>query len=117
MLLFLTSCHRRLKATLERMQHYLELLLLLKPLLCRIKACLLFLSSHCRLKATLERMQRFTESYLELLLKLLPPVAEKLGQALGVAPYAIQTFTEAEIRANVVFQVRRSCWTTARAAR
>jgi hypothetical protein len=51
-------------------------------------------------------MQRFTESYLELLLKLLPPVAESLGKALGVAPYAIQTFTEAEIRANVVFQVR-----------
>jgi hypothetical protein len=32
-------------------------------------------------------------------------VAESLGRALGVAPYAIQTFTEAEIRANVVFQV------------
>jgi hypothetical protein len=62
--------------------------------------------SNCRLKATLERMQRFSESYLELLLSLLPPVAESLGRALGVAPYAIQTFTEAEIRANVVFQVR-----------
>jgi hypothetical protein len=62
-----------------------------------------------RLKATLERMQRFSESYLELLLKLLPPVAEALGKALGVAPYAIQTFTEAEIRANVVFQVPNGC--------
>jgi hypothetical protein len=66
-----------------------------------------FVFRGCRLKATLERMQRFTESYLELLLKLLPPVAESLGKALGVAPYAIQTFTEAEIRANVVFQVMR----------
>ncbi|KAF6253313.1 pyruvate phosphate dikinase [Scenedesmus sp. NREL 46B-D3] len=70
-----------------------------------------------RLKATLERMQRFTESYLELLLKLLPPVAESLGQALGVAPYAIQTFTEAEIRANVVFQVSKLTTLLLRASR
>jgi hypothetical protein len=41
---------------------------------------------------------------------LLPPVAGALGAALGVQPHAINTFTEAEIRANVVFQVRlRAC--------
>uniref|UniRef100_A0A383WH22 CBM20 domain-containing protein n=1 Tax=Tetradesmus obliquus TaxID=3088 RepID=A0A383WH22_TETOB len=70
-----------------------------------------------RLKATLERMQRFTEQYLELLLKLLPPVAEALGKALGVAPYAITTFTEAEIRANVVFQVSKLTTLLLRACR
>lgn len=59
-----------------------------------------------RLKASLERLQRMTEGYSELLLDLLPPVAQALGNALGVEPYVIQTFTEAEIRANVVFQVR-----------
>lgn len=58
-----------------------------------------------RLKASLERLQRMTEGYSELLLDLLPPVAQALGNALGVEPYVIQTFTEAEIRANVVFQV------------
>lgn len=58
-----------------------------------------------RLKASLERLQRLTENYSELLLDLLPPVAQALGNALGVEPYVIQTFTEAEIRANVVFQV------------
>lgn len=62
----------------------------------------------CRLKASLERLQRATETYSELLLDLLPPVAQALGNALGVEPYIIQTFTEAEIRANVVFQVRLS---------
>ena len=60
----------------------------------------------CRLKATLERLQRLTEAYSEELLELLPPVANALGAALGVAQHAITTFTEAEIRANVVFQVR-----------
>jgi hypothetical protein len=59
----------------------------------------------CRLKATLERLQRLTEEYSEQLLELLPPVADALGAALGVAQHAITTFTEAEIRANVVFQV------------
>jgi hypothetical protein len=59
-----------------------------------------------RLKATLERLQRLTEAYSEELLELLPPVANALGAALGVAQHAITTFTEAEIRANVVFQVR-----------
>lgn len=61
----------------------------------------------CRLKATLERLQRLTEAYSEELLELLPPVANALGAALGVAQHAITTFTEAEIRANVVFQVRQ----------
>lgn len=60
----------------------------------------------CRLKATLERLQRLTETYSEQLLDLLPPVANALGAALGVQQWAITTFTEAEIRANVVFQVR-----------
>lgn len=59
-----------------------------------------------RLKATLERLQRLTETYSEQLLELLPPVANALGAALGVQQHAITTFTEAEIRANVVFQVR-----------
>lgn len=39
------------------------------------------------------------------MLELLPPVANALGAALGVAQHVITTFTEAEIRANVVFQV------------
>lgn len=62
-----------------------------------------------RLKATLERLQRLTEVFSEMLLELLTPTATALGQALGVAPHTIQTFTEAEIRAHVVFQARHIC--------
>lgn len=73
-------------------------------------------ASHRRLKASLERLQRLTETFSELLLELLPPTANALGAALGVAQHAVMTFTEAEIRAHVVFQVcmyalpRASMW-------
>eukprot|EP00879_Flechtneria_rotunda_P003769 GHRR01004008.1.p1 GENE.GHRR01004008.1~~GHRR01004008.1.p1 ORF type:complete len:728 (+),score=269.14 GHRR01004008.1:2494-4677(+) len=70
-----------------------------------------------RLKASLERLQRLTEVYSELLLELLPPKAQALGNALGVALHAIQTFTEADIRANVVFQVSKLTTLLLRAVR
>eukprot|EP00878_Enallax_costatus_P003846 GHUV01004062.1.p1 GENE.GHUV01004062.1~~GHUV01004062.1.p1 ORF type:complete len:1053 (+),score=249.89 GHUV01004062.1:1558-4716(+) len=70
-----------------------------------------------RLKASLERLQRLTEAYSELMLDLLPPVAQALGNALGVEAYVIQTFTEAEIRANVVFQVSKMTTLLLRACR
>lgn len=70
-----------------------------------------------RLKASLERLQRLTETYSEQLLELLPPVATALGAALGVASHAVTTFTEAEIRANVVFQVSKLTTVLLRACR
>ncbi|XP_031475207.1 phosphoglucan, water dikinase, chloroplastic isoform X1 [Nymphaea colorata] len=62
-----------------------------------------------RIKATLDRARRLTESYTEILLQLLPDKVQKLGNALGIPEDSIKTYTEAEIRAGVIFQVSKMC--------
>ena len=60
-----------------------------------------------RLKATLERARRITDRYSERMLTLFPPRVTALGRALGVAEQVITLFCEADIRANVIFQVAK----------
>ncbi|GAQ78092.1 water dikinase [Klebsormidium nitens] len=62
-----------------------------------------------RLKATLDRARRLAESYSEALLEIYPERSLKLGDALGVPENSVRTFTEAEIRASVVFQLSKLC--------
>ena len=50
---------------------------------------------------------RLTESYTEAILEVLPTPANGLGHGLGIAPHIVSTFTEADLRASVVFQVTR----------
>lgn len=58
------------------------------------------------LKSILDRTLRLTESYMETVTELFPPVVRKVGRTLGVPPHAIAVFAEGDIRANIVFQVR-----------
>ena len=88
-----------------------------------------------RLKATLERLQRMTQSYVDSLLLVFSERADRIGNALGLGPIQtqvilvanaarrcimirtltvpraafvwmhVQVFSEAEIRASVVFQL------------
>ncbi|KAK6914379.1 Pyruvate phosphate dikinase, AMP/ATP-binding [Dillenia turbinata] len=60
-----------------------------------------------RLKATLDRSRRLTEEYSEVLLQIFPQKVEVLGRALGIPENSVRTYTEAEIRAGVVFQVSK----------
>ncbi|KAG6548416.1 hypothetical protein Mapa_009902 [Marchantia paleacea] len=62
-----------------------------------------------RLKATLDRTRRLAETYTDTLLQLFPTRAEKLGKAFGIPENSVKTFTEAEIRASVVFQISKLC--------
>ncbi|KAG0485880.1 hypothetical protein HPP92_009959 [Vanilla planifolia] len=62
-----------------------------------------------RLKATLERTRRLAEDYSDVLLQIFPDKVEKLGQALGIPPNSVRTYTEAEIRSGVIFQVSKLC--------
>eukprot|EP00262_Sarcandra_glabra_P011298 TRINITY_DN2713_c0_g1_i2.p1 TRINITY_DN2713_c0_g1~~TRINITY_DN2713_c0_g1_i2.p1 ORF type:complete len:1245 (-),score=236.50 TRINITY_DN2713_c0_g1_i2:241-3843(-) len=62
-----------------------------------------------RLKATLDRSRRLTEEYSEVLLQIFPHKVEKLGKALGIPENSVRTYTEAEIRAGVIFQVSKLC--------
>ncbi|KAL3702008.1 hypothetical protein R1sor_020030 [Riccia sorocarpa] len=62
-----------------------------------------------RIKATLDRTRRLAESYTDSLLQLFPERAEKLGKAFGIPENSVRTFTEAEIRASVVFQISKLC--------
>ncbi|KAI3924013.1 hypothetical protein MKW92_027484 [Papaver armeniacum] len=62
-----------------------------------------------RLKATLDRSRRLTEEYSEALLSIFPHRVQVLGKALGVPENSVRTYTEAEIRAGVVFQVSKLC--------
>ncbi|KAG9447465.1 hypothetical protein H6P81_013593 [Aristolochia fimbriata] len=62
-----------------------------------------------RLKATLDRARRLTEEYSELLLEIFPEKVQKLGRALGIPENSINTYTEAEIRSGVIFQVSKLC--------
>ncbi|RWR87190.1 phosphoglucan, water dikinase, chloroplastic isoform X1 [Cinnamomum micranthum f. kanehirae] len=60
-----------------------------------------------RLKATLDRCRRLTEEYSEVLLQIFPQKVQKLGKALGIPENSVRTYTEAEIRAGVIFQVSK----------
>ncbi|KAK9806472.1 hypothetical protein WJX73_000758 [Symbiochloris irregularis] len=60
-----------------------------------------------RLKSSLERAQRLTQAFTDALLAVLPERADTLGRALGIEDERIQVFTEAEVRASVVFQLSR----------
>ncbi|GMI96082.1 PHOSPHOGLUCAN WATER DIKINASE [Hibiscus trionum] len=62
-----------------------------------------------RLKATLDRTRRLTEEYSEALLQIFPQKVQMLGKALGIPENSIRTYTEAEIRAGVIFQVSKLC--------
>mmetsp|Transcript_26383 Transcript_26383/g.66311 ORF Transcript_26383/g.66311 Transcript_26383/m.66311 type:complete len:950 (-) Transcript_26383:1236-4085(-) len=70
-----------------------------------------------RLKATLDRCLRLTAEYANLLLEVYPERVNKLGRALGVEDYLMSVYTEAEIRAGVVFQLSKLTTLLARAAR
>ncbi|OIT07698.1 PREDICTED: phosphoglucan, water dikinase, chloroplastic [Nicotiana attenuata] len=60
-----------------------------------------------RLKATLDRSRRLTEEYSETLLQIFPEKVQILGKSLAIPENSVRTFTEAEIRAGVVFQVSK----------
>jgi phosphoglucan,water dikinase len=60
-----------------------------------------------RLKASLERARRLADEYTGRVLALFPGRVERLGRLLGVDEHAIRTFTEGDIRGNVVFQLSR----------
>ncbi|XP_021745875.1 phosphoglucan, water dikinase, chloroplastic-like isoform X1 [Chenopodium quinoa] len=62
-----------------------------------------------RLKATLDRSRRLTEEYSDSLLEIFPQKVQMLGRALGIAENSVRTYTEAEIRAGVIFQVSKIC--------
>uniref|UniRef100_A0A0D6QW72 CBM20 domain-containing protein n=1 Tax=Araucaria cunninghamii TaxID=56994 RepID=A0A0D6QW72_ARACU len=62
-----------------------------------------------RLKATLDRARRLAEEYSDALLELFPTRVQKLGNAFGIPENTVRTYTEAEIRASVVFQVSKLC--------
>ncbi|OVA01660.1 Carbohydrate binding module family 20 [Macleaya cordata] len=62
-----------------------------------------------RLKATLDRSRRLTEEYSEALLRIFPHRVQILGKALGIPENSVRTYTEAEIRAGVIFQVSKLC--------
>ncbi|XP_027189138.1 phosphoglucan, water dikinase, chloroplastic isoform X2 [Cicer arietinum] len=70
-----------------------------------------------RLKATLDRSKRLTEEYTEELLKIFPQKVQMLGKALGVPENSVRTYTEAEIRAGVIFQVSKLCTLLLKAVR
>ncbi|CAI0469612.1 unnamed protein product [Linum tenue] len=70
-----------------------------------------------RLKATLDRARRLTEEYSEALLQIFPPKVQILGKALGIPDNSVRTYTEAEIRAGVVFQVSKLCTVLLKAVR
>ncbi|EPS62661.1 hypothetical protein M569_12127, partial [Genlisea aurea] len=62
-----------------------------------------------RLKATLDRSKRLTEEYSEGLLRLFPPKVQELGKAFGIPENTVRTYTEAEIRSGLIFQVSKLC--------
>lgn len=70
-----------------------------------------------RLKATLDRSKRLTDEYTEELLKIFPQKVQILGKALGIPENSVRTYTEAEIRAGVIFQVSKLCTVLLKAVR
>ncbi|XP_042489623.1 phosphoglucan, water dikinase, chloroplastic-like isoform X2 [Macadamia integrifolia] len=70
-----------------------------------------------RLKATLDRARRLTEEYSEALLQIFPPKVQILGKGLGIPENTVRMYTEAEIRAGVIFQVSKFCTLLLKAVR
>lgn len=70
-----------------------------------------------RLKATLDRSRRLTEEYSEVLVQMLPERVQRLGKALGIPENSVRTYAEAEIRADVIFQVSKLCTLLLKAVR
>ncbi|KAH6785738.1 chloroplastidic phosphoglucan [Perilla frutescens var. hirtella] len=70
-----------------------------------------------RLKATLDRAKRLTEEYSEALLNIFPEKVQILGKAFGIPENTVRTYTEAEIRAGVIFQVSKLCTLLLKAVR
>ncbi|KAG2316612.1 hypothetical protein Bca52824_019734 [Brassica carinata] len=70
-----------------------------------------------RLKASLDRARRLTAEYSDLLLQIFPPNVEILGRALGILENSVKTYTEAEIRAGIIFQISKLCTVLLKAAR
>lgn len=70
-----------------------------------------------RLKATLDRSRRLIEEYSEVLIQLLPDRVRRLGNALGIPENTVRTYAEAEIRADVIFQVSKLCTVLLKAVR
>lgn len=62
-----------------------------------------------RLKATANRARRLAETYTDTVLQIYPDYVEKLGKAFGIPENSVRTYTEADIRASVVFQVAKLC--------
>lgn len=60
-----------------------------------------------RLKASLERVQRLTDSFADAQLDTFAARAAGLGGGLGIEAEVQNVFTEAEIRANVTFQLSK----------
>ncbi|KAG2726254.1 hypothetical protein I3760_01G103400 [Carya illinoinensis] len=70
-----------------------------------------------RLKATLDRARRLTEEYTEAFLEIFPQKVQTLGKAFGIPENSVRTYTEAEIRAGVIFQVSKLCTLLLKAVR
>ncbi|XP_071742670.1 phosphoglucan, water dikinase, chloroplastic isoform X2 [Rutidosis leptorrhynchoides] len=70
-----------------------------------------------RIKATLDRSKRLIDEYSEALLQIFPPKVEMLGKALGIPENSVRTFTEAEIRAGIIFQISKLCTMLLKAVR
>lgn len=70
-----------------------------------------------RLKATLDRSRRLTEEYSEALLRIFPQKVLMLGKSLGIPENSVRTYTEADIRAGVIFQVSKLCTLLLKAVR
>ncbi|GAB4844035.1 Phosphoglucan, water dikinase, chloroplastic [Ancistrocladus abbreviatus] len=70
-----------------------------------------------RHKATLDRSRRLTEEYSEALLEIFPQKVKILGKAFQIPENSIRTYTEAEIRAGVIFQVSKLCTLLLKAVR
>lgn len=60
-----------------------------------------------RLQATVQRCERVCAHYANAVLDLFAKPARRLGPKLGVAEHTIATYCEADLRANVVFQLSR----------
>lgn len=60
-----------------------------------------------RLVSAMERTRRVAERYTDTLLGLYVERSQALGAALGIPDHIIQTFSEAEVRASLVFQLSK----------
>lgn len=70
-----------------------------------------------RFKATIERARRLSEAFSDMLLQIYPKTVEKLGNAFGIPENTVRCYTEAEIRASVVFQLSKLCSLLLKASR